>query len=336
MPAGGPPLSTMAAPTSVTFTFNVTFVLGQYTIDTFDSAQQASFLGTVVLLSPSILNVQILSITPGSVIVLAQVTASGDASALLSIFANEPLLSAKLGTSQVDAPPTSAAIQAAINQVAPDPCPEDCPSGLVFGDGSPVCGQCCSHPDQQCAAYFEPPNGCGSGSGFTTEVVHLLILLFGPAGVLDLFTPICNYHDICYSSPQYSQYFCDNQLLNQLTLACVLAYPNSIPSGTGACGGPTDPGIPQCPPPNSRQSCVADAFKVYYVLSSDGANQGSGPYEAAQNAELDYITTMCDELDGQTCIPHRCGQLVSCVWHIMWSLCTELLSNMCHCSWGPT
>ena len=313
MPAGGPPLSTTIAPTSVTFTFNVTFVLGKYTINTFDSAQQASFLGAVALLSPSILNVQILSIYPGSVIVYAQITASGDASALLSIFADQKLLSEKLGTSGVDAPPTSAAIQAAINQVAPDACPDDCPFGLVFGDGTPVCGQCCSHPDQQCAAYFEPPNGCGSGSGFTTDVVHLLILAFGPAGVLDLFNPICNYHDICYSSPQYSQYYCDNQLLDLLTSACALAYPASIPSGTPACGGPTDPGLPQCLPPNSQQSCIADADKVYYVLSSDGLNQGSGPYQAAQNAELDYITTMCDELDGQTCIPHRCEQLASCV-----------------------
>ena len=305
-------------------------MLEQYTIDTFDSAQQASFLGTVALLSPSILNVQILSIYPGSVIVFAQVTASGDPSALLSIFADKQLLSAKLGTSGVYAPPTSDFIQAAIDQVAPDPCPDDCPPGLEFDDGTPVCGQCCSHPDQQCAAYYEPPNGCGSGY-YQSKFVTLLIQAFGPAGVVELFNPICYYHDICYASPQYSQSYCDKQLLDLLTSACVLVYPTSFPPGTPACGGPTDPGLPPC---HSQQSCVADAYNIYLTISSDGLDLGSGAYQTAQSGELEYIQTMCGQLDGQTCIPHRCDQVASCVWHIMWSLCTALLSNTCLCSRG--
>lgn len=171
-------------------------------------------------------------------------------------------------------------IPTAVAQVVGDACPLDCP-GFTNSQGNVVCGQCCTRQGQKCPAFYDMPNGCGPGDGKVTALVQFLIDNVGPSGSLDLFTPFCNFHDICYSTPGLTQDYCDQTLLDQLLAACGRAFPSPMDIEYGRC--------------------QADAQGVFFVLGT--LTVGRFAYNEAQSKELAYIDKCTQQCNDGSCAP---------------------------------
>lgn len=237
------------------------------------------------------MQVVILGISPGSVLVATQATLP--ASNVVVLLANLQSFPASQQLLTTSAPAIS--LQAAVAQLAFDPCANDCP-GFYF-DGYLVCGQCCPYHGQQCAAFYQGQNtinGCGPGSPVGAALVHFLITTFGPQGALDAFTPFCYIHDICYSTPGNTQYECDIELRDQLVSVCSLAFPVPANAGTtSGCGTPQDPSLSsEC---TNYQQCVTDANLVFTAVQAVGA----GPYQDAQVGEAAYLPQCMELINGR-------------------------------------
>ena len=99
-----------------------------------------------------------------------------------------------------------------------------------------------------------------AGGIFTNKVfVHFLIDKVGGIGTAPLFDPICDKHDICYSTPNEPQDACDLALLQGLQQVCYGVYGNLNPSHPLLAGY----NAIRLPP------CLADAVGVYQVLRFD-------------------------------------------------------------------
>ena len=174
--------------------------------------------------------------------------------------------------------------------------------GFKNSFGIIVDGNCCARSGKTCSAYYEEYNGCGpSNSPIRYALTQFFITLFGPAGTLDAFTPFCDVHDICYTTPEFSQDYCDTQLKENLVSVCNTVYPSD---GGSICGqySNNNNGL-DCKLVFSQQNarCINDANNVYTFV----VDAGSDPYTTAQQQQQTYIDKCNVEQNNGCCVRNQ-------------------------------